>query len=319
MNVTDPIYLETYRSGELERKVKKAYAMLRKCRLCARHCEVDRTGGERGFCGLADRALVASFGPHFGEEAPLVGRKGSGTIFLSSCNLLCIFCQNEDISHGKEGENMSPDDMARLMLTLQNRGCHNINFVTPSHQMPFLIDAIQVAAGKGLQVPIVWNCGGYESMESLEILDGIVDIYMPDFKFWNSGPAEKLCKAGDYPEIARAAIKEMHRQVGDLKLDEVGIASRGLLIRHLVMPNELCGTKEMMEWISTELGKDTYVNIMAQYRPCHEAHRVSEISRKPTDGEYRKALGWARQSHLRIDQDEYPRGLIWRLIDSQDE
>lgn len=244
-----------------------------------------------------------------------MGHRGSGTLFLTSCNLLCNFCQNYDISHFHEGEVMSPEDISKLMTGLQQQGCHNINFVTPSHQMPFLLDALQLAAARGLRVPVVWNCGGYESMESLEILDGIVDIYMPDFKFFTSAPAEKYCHAGDYPDAARSAIAEMHRQVGELQIDERGIAMRGLLIRHLVMPDDLCGTGEMMKWIARSLSPGTYVNVMAQYRPCHEAHGLREISRRITDQEYRQAIQWARDCGLRLDQDEFPRGSILRLQD----
>ena len=311
----EPVYLRTLGSGALGKKVSNAYETLRKCRLCARYCEVDRTSGEKGYCGLTDHAVVSSFGPHYGEEKPLVGKGGSGTIFLSSCNLLCIFCQNYDISHHKDGERMSPLEISSLMLQLQKGGCHNINFVTPTHQMPFLIDALQIAAGKGLKIPVVWNCGGYESMESLQILEGIVDIYMPDFKFWREEPSLSYCNAKDYPERARIAITEMHRQVGDLQLDENDNALRGLLIRHLVMPENLCGTKDMMKWIAENLSPATYVNVMAQYRPCFEAYRFKEISRRVTDEEFGQALLWARDCRLRLDQDEHPRGIILRFRD----
>lgn len=303
----EPLYVQALKRGDFDEKVKRAYEMLGKCRLCARYCEVDRRKGFRGYCGVGDTAIVASHGPHHGEEAPLVGRGGSGTIFLTSCNLLCIFCQNNDISHGKEGVEMTPDRLSEIMRALEARGCPNINLVTPSHQMPFLIHALKIAAEKGLSIPLVWNCGGYESLEALEILEGLVDIYMPDFKFMGSAAAERYCAAPDYPEVAMKALKEMHRQVGDLVIGTDGLAEKGLLVRHLVMPGNVCATDAVLSWLARHISPATYVNIMAQYRPCHEALRFPEISRRINETEYALALRWGREAGLRLDQDCYPR------------
>jgi putative pyruvate formate lyase activating enzyme len=302
-----PLYLEAHKSGKLREKAHDASLLLENCRLCARYCQVNRKEGKRGFCGLTNKAIVSSWGPHFGEESPLVGRHGSGTIFLASCNLLCLFCQNEDISHGKEGTEMSTGEIAGLMMSLQKKGCHNINFVTPSHQAPFLLDALLQASEKGLTIPVVWNCGGYESMESLALLEGIVDIYMPDFKFWTTQKAGHYCNAPDYPDVARRSIKEMHRQVGELVIDKDQIARRGLLVRHLVMPGDTAATGEIMKWLAGELSPRTYVNVMAQYRPCHGAHKFPEIARRITSEEYQEALALAGSQGLRLDQENYPR------------
>lgn len=312
MTVRDftPAYIATAASGALDEKMEKAYAMLKKCRLCARCCEVDRTKGQKGFCGTGASALVSSYGPHFGEESPLVGNGGSGTVFLTSCNLLCVFCQNDDISHLKEGVEMGPEDIADIMWGLQRRRCHNINFVTPSHQMPFLLEAVALAAKKGLSVPIVWNCGGYESIEALQILEGVIDIYMPDFKFYRNDSADRYCSASDYPEVARRAVAEMHRQVGDLVMDDSGIARRGLLVRHLVMPGDVCGTEEIMKWLAEDISPATYVNVMAQYRPCCKASQYPEIAGRITAAEYDKALFWAKKHGLRLDQGKNLKGAI---------
>ncbi len=305
-----PAYIDTAASGLLDEKIEKASAMLKKCRLCARYCEVDRTKGQKGFCGIGDKAVVSSSGPHFGEESPLVGNGGSGTIFLTSCNLLCLFCQNDDISHLREGVEMSSEDISDVMCSLQRKRCHNINFVTPSHQMPFLLKAVALAIKKGLSVPIVWNCGGYESMEAMQILDGVVDIYMPDFKFSRKESAGRYCSAFDYPEVARCAVAEMHRQVGDLVMDDSGIAQRGLLVRHLVMPGDVCGTEQIMKWLAENVSPHTYVNVMAQYRPCYKASQFPEIAGRITTAEYEQALFWAKQEGLRLDQELNPRSAI---------
>ncbi|MDQ7824369.1 MAG: radical SAM protein [Candidatus Eremiobacteraeota bacterium] len=313
-----PRYLKAYHSGMLRESTNRAYALLARCRLCARFCEVDRTAGEKGYCSITDKAVVSSYGPHFGEESPLVGHGGSGTLFLTSCNLLCTFCQNYEISHLRQGEEMGPRQIARIMLSLQRRGCHNINFVTPSHQLPFLLDALGIAAEGGLTIPLVWNCGGYESMESLSLLDGIIDIFMPDFKFWSIGPALELLNASDYPEVARKALKEMQRQVGDLVMDEEGIAFQGLLIRHLVMPENICGTEKLLQWIARELSPSAYVNLMAQYRPCFRAGDYGPARRGITDSEYRQALLWGREQGLRLDTDSSPRHKAFRIWDFLD-
>lgn len=298
-----PVYQETHRKGIIKEKIQKAYSLMESCVLCGRYCRVNRMKGERGFCNTGKLPVISSFGPHYGEESPLVGSYGSGTIFLTGCNLGCIFCQNFDISLGQEGSTHSFAQLADMMMNLQNRGCHNINFVTPSHQAPMIIEALDIAVNNGLNIPIVWNCGGYESPEALEILDGIVDIYMPDFKFFDKEPAKKYLNAEDYPDMARNALKEMYRQVGDLKVDEWGIAVRGLLVRHLVMPGRLAGTKELVEWLAGEISPDTYINIMSQYHPCHKARNFREINRRITDEEYREAVEWGRSAGLRLDRE----------------
>jgi len=296
-----PAYLKLS-PDELQDKVINAEEILKECILCPRHCRVDRTSGELGFCRTKNKPFVASWGPHFGEERPLVGRFGSGTIFFSHCNLGCIFCQNWTISHLGEGSEMSFERLAKLMLNLQETGCHNINLVTPTHQMPMILRSTAIAIDMGLNIPIVYNCGGYESVESLKILDGVIDIYMPDFKYSNPEMALKYSRAKDYPEAAKAAIKEMHRQVGDLIIDERGIALRGLLIRHLVLPEGVAGTGEVIRFIAEEISRNTYINIMDQYRPCYEAFEHPPLDRRITKREYNEALEMAIKAGLkRID------------------
>jgi putative pyruvate formate lyase activating enzyme len=238
--------------------------------------------------------------PHYGEEPPLVGTNGSGTIFISGCNLKCVFCQNYDISHHRVGQRVSVQDLARIMLDVQNKwGCHNINFVTPTHVTPQLMEAIHLARHKGLTVPIVYNCGGYEAQHTLKLLEGFVQIYMPDTKYADPGPAKKYSRAPDYPEVMMKALKEMHRQVGDLVIKD-GLAIRGLLIRHLLMPNELAGTKRILEFIASEISPNSYVNVMAQYRPCYQAWKYEEINRRPTYKELIDAYKHAQQKGLRL-------------------
>ena len=259
--------------------------------------------GELGFCETGRKAAVASCNAHFGEESPLVGRSGSGTIFLSSCNLLCTFCQNQEISHGKEGAEVGPEQMALMMVQLSRAGCHNINFVTPTHVVPQILEALPYAVETGLRVPLVYNSSGYDSAETLKLLDGVFDIYMPDFKFWDNRWAGKYCQAPDYREVAIAALREMHRQVGDLVVDEAGIAHRGLLVRHLVMPNQVAGTEEIMEFLAEEISPNTYVNVMDQYKPCGSAHRDEFISRRLHSTEYRDAVTAAKKAGLeRLDE-----------------
>ena len=298
-----PAYISTYKSGLLKKKIKKAWEYMKSCVLCGRYCRVDRMAGETGYCQTGKEARISSYGPHYGEESPLVGRYGSGTIFFTSCNLRCIFCQNYDISILGEGSNASIQRLAKVILKVWKRGCHNINFVTPSHQLPMILEALNIAIEGGLNIPIIWNCGGLESPEALEILDGIVDIYMPDFKFWESRPAEKYMSAPNYPDIARHALKEMHRQVGDLQLDDRGIAIRGLLIRHLVMPKKLAGTEEFVKWLAKEISPNTYLNIMAQYRPCYQASDFEELNRRLTSHEFMQAKSAARKLGLRLDKE----------------
>lgn len=285
----------------LSEKIREAEEILQKCTLCPRECRIDRTSGEKGFCKTGDKPFLSSWGPHFGEERPLVGRFGSGTIFFSNCNLGCLFCQNYSISHLGEGIETSFEKLAAIMLGLQHSGCHNINFVTPTHQMPMILRAIQIAVENGLNVPIVYNCGGYESLHSLKILEGVVDIYMPDFKYIDPEMALKYSYAKDYPEAAKAALKEMHRQVGDLIIDN-GIALRGLLVRHLVLPEGIAGTAGVVKFISEDISKDTYINIMDQYHPCYKAFDHPPMNRKITQREFKEAVRLALEAGLkRID------------------
>jgi len=278
-----------------EETLKKAYRLASPCRICPRLCEVDRPAGETGYCGVGALPLVASAGPHYGEEGPLVGRGGSGTIFLGGCNLGCVFCQNYSISHGREGDPTEPADIARVMLQLQRRGCENMNFVTPTHVTPWLMEAVRLARLDALTLPIVYNCGGYERLETLRLLEGTVDIYMPDAKYWEPAQAARYSNAPDYPEVMRAALKEMHRQVGDLQIAN-GVARRGLLIRHLVMPAGVAGSRQVLDFIAKEISPRSYVNVMDQYRPCYRAHEFATIARRPSAEEYREA----REHALRL-------------------
>jgi putative pyruvate formate lyase activating enzyme len=287
---------------ELFARARKADDLLLSCSLCPRTCGVNRKLGETGFCGIGGDAHVASWGPHFGEERPLVGRFGSGTIFFSGCNIGCIFCQNWTISHGREGSRLSDNQLAGVMLELQTMGCHNINLVTPTHQVPAILRALVRAVEPGLHLPLVYNCGGYESPATLGLLDGIVDIYMPDLKFMGNAQAELYAGAPDYPDVARAAVLEMHRQVGDLIIDNSGIARHGLLVRHLVMPDDIAGSSEAFSFIADELSPETYVNIMDQYHPCFRASEFPELNRRITAAEYRRAVQLAKHAGLkRID------------------
>jgi len=306
--MSQPAYLDLYKAGRFQDRVNKALDLMAACRICPRKCGVNRLNGATGYCRTGRQARVASYNAHFGEEAPLVGRNGSGTIFFSSCNLLCSFCQNYEISHLNEGVEVRPEQIAGMMLQLMERGCHNINLVTPTHVAPQILEALEIAIARGLAVPVVYNSGGYESVETLNLLDGIVDIYMPDFKFWESAWAERFCHAPDYPDAARAAIREMHRQVGDLEINEEGIAVRGLLVRHLVMPDNIAGTEAVMNFLAGEISPDTYVNVMDQYRPCGQAGREPVINRRLTAREYREAVAAAKNAGLhRLDQRELPR------------
>ena len=289
-------------SGALSDKVREAEEILRECTLCPRECKVDRTAGEKGFCKTGDKPFISSYSPHFGEEKPLVGRSGSGTIFMGNCNLGCIFCQNYSISHLEEGIVMSFEKLADIMLSLQNEGCHNINFVTPTHEMPMLLRSLLIASEKGLRLPIVYNCGGYESLHAIQLLEGVVDIYMPDFKYADPARAKKYSGAENYPEVARAALKEMHRQVGDLLTDKRGIAMRGQLVRHLVLPEGIAGTAKIVKFIAEEISKNTYINIMDQYHPCYKAFDHPPLNRIITEKEYAEALNMAIKAGIkRID------------------
>ncbi|MEM7826456.1 MAG: radical SAM protein [Candidatus Aenigmatarchaeota archaeon] len=257
---------------EMEERIEKLYKILEKCELCPRKCHVNRLKGEKGVCLSGEKLKVSSYFPHFGEEDVLVGTHGSGTIFLSNCNLKCIYCQNYEISHLGEGEEYSEEEVAEMMLYLQKRGCHNINLVTPTHFAPQLVKAIGIAGKKGLEIPIVWNCGGYENVEVIKLLEGIVDIYMPDIKYGSNEGAKKYSNppVADYWDRCREAVKEMHRQVGDLKIDERGLAYRGLLIRHLVLPRNIAESEAVLNFIAKEISPNSYVNIMSQYYPAGE-------------------------------------------------
>jgi putative pyruvate formate lyase activating enzyme len=300
-----PAYLGLLPSGELRRRATEAVATLANCRVCPRHCEADRQHDEHGTCHVGRHARVASHFAHMGEEDCLRGWRGSGTIFFSGCSLGCAFCQNWEISHECEGEVVPPQRLAGMMLELQDAGCHNINWVTPSHVVPQALEALALAAEQGLRLPIVYNCGGYDALETLRLLDGVVDIYMPDFKFWEPAAAARFCKAPGYPEVARAAVREMRRQVGDLVLDENGVARRGLLVRHLVMPNGLAGTRDVASWLAKEISPDTYINVMAQYHPAGLANtrdasgRYADIARALSAGEFRAAMHEAHEAGLR--------------------
>ncbi len=307
----EPAYLHTFRESGFQAKVDAAMARLESCDVCPRRCGVNRLKGERGTCRASFLPEISSYSPHFGEERPLVGLHGSGTIFLTHCNLRCRFCQNYSISHLGEGRDVSFERLAVMMLELQKLGCHNINFVTPTHYVPQILKALLIAIELGLRVPLVYNSSGYDSAETLLLLDGVFDIYMPDIKFASPEPAGEYCDAADYPEAARRAVKEMHRQTGDLVLDDRGIALRGLLVRHLVLPAGLAGTREVMRFLAGEVSKNTYVNVMDQYYPCGNVSHQSPLSRRITHEEYEEAIGAAREEGItRLDNRERLR-LIW--------
>jgi len=301
----EPSYLKLNQEKALKARIDKAYNILKNCTLCPRECKINRLEGEKGICKTGLLPIISSYNAHFGEETPLVGRNGSGTIFMTHCNLLCLFCQNYDISHVGEGKEVSIELFARMMLALQEMGCHNINFVTPTHVIPQILDALLLAIEGGLNVPLVYNSGGYDSGDTLRLLEGIIDIYMPDFKFTDPEVAHTLCKARDYPDVAKAALREMHTQVGDLVLFRNGIAQRGLLVRHLVMPEGKAGTEEALRFISEEISSDTYINIMDQYRPCGMANQNPSINRTINQEEYEEAIKLAREMGLtRLDRRE---------------
>ncbi len=298
-----PAYLELYDTGELHRRVERAVSLLGKCVICPRACRANRLADERGECRVGRRAMVASYGPHFGEERPLVGQYGSGTIFFSYCSLRCLFCQNYTISQMGEGEEVSPAQLASMMLHLQRQGCHNINFVTPTHVVPQILEALEIAVPQGLHLPLVYNTGGYDSLATVRLLDGIIDIYMPDMKYSDARIAEELSSIRDYPKVNRAAVKAMQAQVGDLVTDEAGIARRGLIIRHLVLPHGLAGTEDILHFIAEEISRDAYVNIMDQYRPCYRAHGHPLLNRPVTREEFLEALRLAESVGLtRVDE-----------------
>jgi len=309
----EPAYLPLLRSGELQRRVAEAYGRLEACDICARECGVNRRlSAEKAGCHTGQRAIVSSYGPHFGEEEPLVGSGGSGTIFFSWCNLRCQFCQNYEISQMGDGQEVEPEDLARMMLSLQSQGCHNINFVSPSHVVPQILAGLVVAAKAGLHLPLVYNTGGYDSLKTLALLDGVVDIYMPDMKYSDADVARHYSKIADYPAVNQAAIKEMVRQVGDLTMDERGVARRGLLVRHLVLPEGLAGTAEVVTFLRNEVSSNTYINVMAQYRPCYRAHELPPLDRLVTHQEVAEAMHLAEEAGLRLDERPSRRVWFWR-------
>jgi putative pyruvate formate lyase activating enzyme len=289
-----PAYIALHASGELAERARQLQAILRDCTLCPRRCHANRLQGEIGKCRSTVEVIISSAGPHFGEEPELVGLGGSGTIFFTNCNLWCLFCQNYEISHLKMGAPISVEELSKRMLYLQSRGCHNINLVTPTHFVPQIVEALCLAAERGLQIPLVYNCGGYESVETLRLLDGIIDIYMPDVKYSNDGHARRYSGVKDYWEQVRPAVKEMHRQVGELKVNRWGIAERGLLIRHLILPNDLAGSEAILRFIAEEISPDSYVNIMDQYHPAFKAHRIPELARRVSLIEYHRVIQFAR-------------------------
>jgi putative pyruvate formate lyase activating enzyme len=295
----EPGYLELHRTGELKRRGDELWQIMRSCALCPRECGAARLDGEAGFCRGTSQLSIASFHPHVGEERSLVGQGGSGTVFFSNCNLRCVFCINWEISQGGEGEPRGVEELAEMMLRLRDMGCHNINIVTPTHYSPHVVLALDRAAAKGLRLPLVYNTCGWERLDILRMLDGVVDIYLPDFKYSESAMASKYSSGADtYPEITKEGLLEMHRQVGVAQPAEDGLMYRGLMIRHLVMPNGVSGSKGVVAWIAENLPKDTYVNIMAQYRPMYKVFDYPEISRGLTRGEYAEVVEYARQAGL---------------------
>ena len=283
---------------EMRQRAEAALASLESCEICPRSCGVNRLEGELGYCRSGRYARVSSFTPHFGEERPLVGSHGSGTIFMTGCNLDCVFCQNYDISHLGEGREVSATKLAEMMVCLADGGCHNVNFVTPTHFVPQILEALVEATEMGLSVPLVYNSGGYDSVETLRLLDGIFDIYMPDAKYGTDAAAKKYSDAADYTGVMKAAILEMHRQVGPLEVGDDGVAVRGLLVRHLVLPENLAGTADVVRFLAEEVSPETYLNVMAQYHPCYRAHQFPELSRPITLREYAEAVAVARAAGL---------------------
>lgn len=291
-------YRRLFNSGTLEQRVAASYSHLSVCDVCPLECSVDRISGKLGVCRTGIKAKINSFSPHHGEEDPIRGWRGSGTIFFTRCNLKCQYCQNHGISQIDSGEEASPDDIANIMLLLQSYGCHNINFVSPSHVVPQIIAAVMIAAKAGLFIPLVYNSGGYDSLTMLTLLDGIIDIYMPDMKYGDSNIAQKYSKIPNYPKVNQAAVKEMHRQVGDLIIDMNGLAVRGLLVRHLILPESLAGTKKIVNFLAEEISKNTYLNLMDQYRPSYHADQYPELNRQILHHEHQEAINMAINAGL---------------------
>lgn len=307
-----PRYLQYLRQGTLARRAVEARRHLSACDLCARRCGVDRTQGLAGAaCRTGVLAVVGSYGAHFGEETPLSGRRGSGTIFFAGCNMRCLYCQNWQLSWKNDGREVSATELAGIMLRLQDDGCHNINLVSPSHVVAQILEALAIAAERGLRLPLVYNTGGYDSPEALALLDGVVDIYMPDAKYGDSDLARKYSKVRDYVEVNQAALKEMHRQVGDLLLDADGLAVRGLLVRHLVLPSDIAGSDRVLRFLADEISAATYLNIMAQYRPCYRAGKKPELDRRPTWREVAHVFELARHYGLNRLDDRTPARVLY--------
>lgn len=308
-----PGYVELMRRGELHARVEAAREILRACQLCPRACGINRLEDERGACHTGRYAVVSACHPHFGEEDPLTGHGGSGTLFMAWCNLRCVFCQNWEVSHQGSGGQTRPERLAEMMLHLQEQGCHNINFVSPSHVVAQILEAVEIAAHQGLHLPLVYNTGGFDRVDTLRLLDNVFDIYLPDLKYASAHHAQRYSGVEDYPNVVQRAVKEMHRQVGDLKMDAHGIAIRGLLVRHLVLPDNLAGTREVMEFLAHQISPHTYVNIMAQYHPCGEASRFPELMRRPTQQEWQDAVHAALDAGLtRLDDRRLMRFLRTR-------
>ncbi|MCM1991551.1 radical SAM protein [Oceanirhabdus seepicola] len=299
MNKYIPGYVNLYNSDELKNRVELLRQKLESCTLCNHKCKVNRVNGEAGFCGAGENMVITCYGAHFGEEKELVGTEGSGTIFFSYCTMRCVFCQNYDLSHYPQGNEESPERLSDIMMELQEKGCHNINLVSPTHFIPQIVEGIYIAAQKGLDIPIVYNTGGYEDYDTIKLLDGVIDMYMPDIKFADNHKGFKYTKCKNYFDAAKITTKEMYRQVGDLKVDGEGIATKGLLLRHLVMPNNVEDSKNIIGFIKNELSKNTVVNIMRQYTPMHKACDFPEISRKVEVEEFKEVVEYAKQLGLK--------------------
>jgi putative pyruvate formate lyase activating enzyme len=293
-----PSYLNLSKK-ELKNRIEKLFKILKNCEICPRKCHVNRLKGEKGYCQLGYLPMVSAYHPHFGEESVLVGRHGSGTCFMTSCNLSCVYCQNYEISQLRIGEEVSFERLAEMMIELQNVGCHNINFVTPTPQVPAILKSLEIAIEKGLKIPLVYNTSSYDALEVLKLLDGIFDIYLPDAKYSDDKIAQKYSNAPNYVEIMKFAIKEMHRQVGDLVINKEGIAVRGLIVRHLVLPNNLAGSEKIFEFIANEISKNTFLNIMDQYWPAYKAHQYPELSRRITKEEFEEVINLAKKFGLK--------------------
>ena len=301
-----PVYLRTYQTGRLNQLIEETFKLLESCCICPRRCKVNRLKNEKGFCKTGFQPKVCSFMPHHGEEPPISGEHGSGTIFFSHCNMACVYCQNYEFSQSGQGREVGFEELAKFMIDLQDMGCHNINLVTPTHVMPQILEAIGIAIPQGLKIPIVYNSGGYELPDIIKMLDGIVDIYLPDTRYADNDMAMQYSSAPDYPKYNQGALKEMHRQVGIANIDNQGIIKRGLIIRHLVLPNNICATEKIMKFIAQELSPDTYISLMSQYRPCHKVSQFKDICRRITYEEYEYAKqamqeqglnnGWVQES-----------------------